>query len=61
MSETESYLSTGDAAKILGVRPQTLLKYCNRGKIRGAFYCRRWHFLAADLHAYAQSNRRGKL
>lgn len=61
MHEAESYVNSADAAKILGVKPQTLRKFCSSGKIRAAFYARRWHFLVADLHEYAQSNRRGKL
>jgi excisionase family DNA binding protein len=67
MSEVQStidptaFLSTTEAAKFLGIQPQTVVKYANAGKIRAAFFARRWKFLRSDLTEFAADNRRGKL
>lgn len=68
MSETSSttiaserFLSSTEAADFLGFTKATLIKHCDLGKIRAAYFGRRWHFLEADLREYANENRRGKL
>lgn len=54
------FLTTVEAAHFLKLQPQTLIAYANGGRIRAAFFGRRWKFLKADLVEFAAENRRGK-
>lgn len=60
-STSERFLSSTEAAAFLGVTKATIIKYSDLGKIRAAYFGRRWHFQEADLREFAAENRRGKL
>lgn len=60
MSENHiQFLTTSEAAQVLNVKPQTIRQYTDAGKLKGAFFGRKFHYLHSDLLAFAAENRRG--
>lgn len=52
------YMTTAEAARLLGVKPTTVSIYCQSGKISGQLVGRTWQVSETSVRKYATTRKR---